>query len=1390
MEVSLTRQAEVTELLRWQRTNFRAFQRLVKCIKVDAIVEKWQFDDKLQNLQSRWAVIDNLHLQIDNYLEGSDRAYSEEFNGYEDLYEEIKGRLHTRLGSVVHKQQATPQLEIPVFAGRYTQWPTFYDLFREAVHENRSIQKGQKMQHLKGKLRGEAERLIQHLHISSENYDIAWELLTRRYNNPQMLFSKQMEILVNQPTIHKQCSDDLKRLHDTSRECISAVHNLGVDTSTWGPFLVHLLSKKLDQETCSDFKESRKAPRELPTLEEFMGFLEMKFTALEPVVQRRDREAIVSATPRRATNFQGSVSYRPKYQGNTPLRFHQAAPVMAYRCLLCNYEHELFKCRKFVALTPENKLKFVVQNKVCRTCLYTHYGAQCGSNKRCRECGEEHNTLLHSACSRPSWPLAHTSHAGTAGSSRPVSRPHNVSHVASDNEEVLLTTVSLKVQAESGEFIVLRALLDQGSQVSLMSENAAQLLGLRRHSYHASIAGIGNGANQSRGMVMLTCQSIHDDYQFATNALVIARVINNLPNVSFNRQTMPNITNINLADPEYNVSRPVDLLLDASVYSGIIMNGLIRNPEQNVIAQQTRLGWILSGNVRTFNCHVILNNLADISKYWELEDITTASDTMSPQEQYCEDFYQRTTSRLENGAYVVGIPMKPGFEQKLGASKLKALAQFKQVENKLERKQQLGEQYKQFIKEYQDLGHMRRAELAVGPSCFLPHHCVLKSDSTTTKLRVVFNASAATSTGHSLNDLMECGQNLQQDLQTLILNWRQFKYVITADIEKMFRTIFVRESDQQLQKVIWRDSVQEPLQEYCLTTITYGTKSAPFLAMRTLRQLAVDDAHLYPLAAAALQASFYMDDLLAGGNSIQEAKELQQQLMKMLKGAGMNLRKWASNDPQLISDLSQDQVDTALDFRCSESRKTLGLQWSAATDCFTFRSKLEVQSSKCHTKRQLLSDISKIFDPLGWLAPLTVKAKLLFQRAWAAGMSWDDKLSEVVQSDWNKLRDDMRHIDSFSINRHLGNMENVLYLHGFCDASEKAYAAAVYIITKDKDGVGTSRLIMAKTKLAPLNKATSLPRLELCGAGLLAQLIKKVTESISCLSRQNVKICAWTDSMVVLGWLKGDISRWKQFVANRVQQVTSVIEPASWYHVRSEDNAADCATRGLTSAQLVEQKIWWEGPEWLLQFKHDDIGPTCYEVPQLEVRKLNVHAAVFQDDNFITNLLNRHESITRVVRTLAWISRFITQARSKQCVKHSNYLTSAELNSAYTAVSKLIQGNYFNEEIASIQNKGYVRSSSKITGLNPFLDNEGLLRVGGRLANASISEAAKHAIILPSHGRFTQLIIEQGHKATLHGGARLTLSYVRNKYWIMGGMCSVKRVLRKCVRCRRFEANT
>ena len=1395
--------SKTEEMLKKQQSNFKALHRTLTHIELESVSEKWELEDLLRSVQSRWNAIDSLHWDLDSELNGSNQEYESAFCTYEQKYNDIKKAINKKIWSIAHIGQTTPKIEIPTFNGNYNNWVSFKDLFNETVHNNPSMSNAQKMQYLKSKVRGEAEKIIQHLPISSDNYTACWELLNQRYHNKNLIFTSHMHTMMNIPTMQQKSVTHLKRIHDTTLECLNAIKNLGVDISSWDPILVYSLTQKLDSESYSDYVESVENPRELPVLKEFLDYLEIKFTTLETSRRKQDNSTQKYQVVKHHSKQQNNnYNQRPNFYKNT---FSTSSKMISqsannknvvsakyYHCSLCNSnEHGIYFCKKFLLMPSFHRLKTIRKLNLCPNCLFDHQGKQCFSGKVCRDCNQDHNSLLHEAFSHSARPATDRADAA-GGSARGVSasvantsqekQVRSSSHVSLQNEpyEVLLPTAIIEIQSADGTYQKMRALLDQGSQISLITENAAQLLNIPRRKCKGVVSGIGDKESLCKGMITIHCSSTVSDYRFETDVLIMKNLIKHLPSQTLSKPNWTYLDQIKLADPEFYRSRPVDVLLGADIYSNILMDGIYRENSTLPTAQQTKLGWILSGNARTFQCNVVLNNIEQIQKFWEIEEISEESD-LSSEDKQCIAYYQETTVRREDGRYEVRLPLKSDYQENLGDSKSRAIAQFYKLEQRFRKNTEIASNYKSFIDEYLQLGHMIPSadDCNMIFKCYLPHHCVTREDSTTTKLRVVFNASQETSTGSSLNDVMCRGPNLQQDLQSLIIKWRQYKFVFTADIEKMFRQIWVNQDDQYLQMIIWRDHQSKILQEYKLATVTYGTKAAPFLAMMTLKQLARDEKANYQNSSApsVIEESFYMDDLIHGSYSIQEARKIQTDLINLLKSGGFNLRKWKSNAPELLTGVETDQKNQEnFDFKQAESSKALGLGWNPQNDHFTFQSKV-LSSSPRPTKRSLLSDISKLYDPLGWLAPLTTKLKILFQDVWKAKVQWDEPAPQNICNEWNKIKNDIEAISQCHIPRWLQTQENdQVELHGFCDASTQAYAGVVYCKTNKKSGT-TVTLVAAKAKVVPLSKNISLPRLELCGAVLLSKLMSKI---VNCLKEHDINIFGWTDSTAVLGWLNGEAHRWKPFVANRVKQVTAVIQADSWNYVKSKENPADSASRGLTASQLKEHALWWQGPEWLPSYKSEIEKQHNYYTNQemRKIKQVNV-MQLLSGSEVVKQILEKQSSLSKAIKVLAWVLRFAGKGRKQ------DYLSLSELSEAKNLIIKSIQEQEFSDEINNLTEGKTINSKSNIYSLNPILDENGILRVGGRLRHANLDPETKHPAIIPCNTRLVELIIDQAHMLTYHGGARLTTAYIRQKYWVIRGYNATKKRLRSCVKCRK-----
>ncbi|XP_071044159.1 uncharacterized protein [Parasteatoda tepidariorum] len=254
---------------------------------------------------------------------------------------------------------------------------------------------------------------------------------------------------------------------------------------------------------------------------------------------------------------------------------------------------------------------------------------------------------------------------------------------------------------------------------------------------------------------------------------------------------------------------------------------------------------------------------------------------------------------------------------------------------------------------------------------FMPHHGVYRPEKTSTKLRVAFNASTETNKGNSLNSIQLNGGVIQRDLYDHMLNFRKYRYAFTADIQKMYRMIEIDKNQRKLLRILWKDSANAPIKLYELNTVTYGTVSAPFLAMRTLQQIADDEGPNFPLAEPVIRNNFYKDDVLAGAETWSEVQDLKHELTCALQVAGIQLHKFCSNCPSL-----QTGSDKDYSFSDREEIKTLGVLWNCTQDKFVFKTD---RQDRTYTKRQVLSMIARIFDPLGLVGPVIAKANIFMQ---------------------------------------------------------------------------------------------------------------------------------------------------------------------------------------------------------------------------------------------------------------------------------------------------------------------------------------------------------------------------------------------------------------------------
>lgn len=1298
-----------------------------------------------------------------------------------------------------------PRIDLPKFSGDYLEWDNFRDLFESLIVANHALTNVQRLHYLKASLTGEASQLLKNVSITEANYESSWTTLKSRYDNRRVIITAHLQSFTCITPMTSESVKELKLLRDKTNEAITALKNLERPVSHWDDLLVFLTVQKLDARSCKEWEMSLGSKTEYPTYKELDTFLANRIRALESM-------QLCNASY--ASGKQTSNSL-PKAKRPSTFRAH-VSTVAAKPCLLCNASHSLAQCAQFKAKSPDDRRAVAKEHRCCFNCLKPgHMPRNCQVKQNCSVCHRRHHTLIHTEqaeattvlqTSSTSAPSASASMTQSSGDSIPTSvTVMTACETPTSDKSILLATAWVTLRNKDGGTLTIRALLDQGSESSFVTESAVQLLRAPRRSIHATMVGIGGQpAGTVRSMTSLTVSPIHNNGPYlAVDALILKKLTSYVPRLKTDVVTWSHIRDLQLADPNPGNPAPIDMILGADLYGLILRNGLRVGSPGTPVAQNTVFGWILSGLVSTGRDLSVLTtrvhhcSSADdlgmiLNKFWDLEELPGQTH-LTEDEKACDSHFVATHTRIpkgestDGGRYVVRLPFKDGPPIAIGESANIATKLYAKLENRLARDQELESAYCAFMDEYRTLGHMEPvatdAEQDSNQIVYLPHHPVVRPSSTTTRLRVVFNASCPTSNGTTLNNHQHTGPKLQRDLSEVVLRWRQHQYVYTADVQKMYRQIRVHPDDTDYQRIIWRSPCDQTMTAYRLCTVTYGTASAPYLALRVLKQLARDERENFPVGAQTLENDFYVDDVLFGADEIIDARNKRFELTQILASAGFQLHKWSCSDPRLLDDGTGSVGEHAL--RESEDVKLLGLVWNPETDAFKFN--VNGAQPTDTTKRSVLSVIARLFDPLGWLSPFVIIAKMLMQELWIRGGDWNNPIPDDLLERWREYCEQMLTLTEVTIPRWTGQGGATLgwEIHGFADASSRAYAAVVYLrVLKSMDSA-TVTLLIAKTKVAPI-KPVSIPRLELCAAALLARVIEHVQRSMNL---SHAPVYGWSDSTVVLAWLSQHPSKWQTFVANRVADIHTRLPKASWRHVPTADNPADCATRGLGMPEFAAHALWFEGPEWLR--RHSTAWParraTLDADAELEMRP-TLHSHTVQQDRPEWSLPHDVSSWPRLLRITAYCYQFIERVRSKQPRAISG-LTLSDLDRARRFWITYVQGLSFKTELQLLRRGSPLPATSSLRRLCPELDNSGLLRVGGRLANSHLQYNEKHPIILPRH-RVTDLIVSQAHLRALHGGTQLTLRILRQDYWIVGARVLVKSTIHRCVTCVRERATT
>lgn len=711
---------------------------------------------------------------------------------------------------------------------------------------------------------------------------------------------------------------------------------------------------------------------------------------------------------------------------------------------------------------------------------------------------------------------------------------------------------------------------------------------------------------------------------------------------------------------------------------------------------------------------------------------------------------------------------------------------------------------------------------------YLPMSLVVNENKVPIKTRNVYDASARYK-GTSLNQELLMGPNLLVDMLAPLMRMRINKFAVTADVKSMFHRVMISERDQQCQRVLWRENTQQSMQVYILQVMLFGPKCSPFASQIVKNQTADKWSSKYPEAAAVLKSFTYMDDTLCSFPSAEQAVAVSNQCIEILKSINWDLIGFQSNSIEVLRALNphnvkQDSIELMTMDESIYTTKVLGIAWNPKTDAFIFQVnknafvKLIKECGHKPTKRDQCSTIARIFDVLGFISHCTIRGKILLQRSWKSKIGWDDEIPDEALRDWLKWIENLESVSNLSIPRqrfkfHNMNEAESIELHTFCDAGKEAIASVSYFVA-NFNGSRQVSFVMSKAKVAPIRIKTKteiseMPRLEMLSCLIAARL----TNTIVNLHKDfNLRLFMWTDSEIVLNWLKNESIKLPKFAISPISEILETTSAGNWHHVDSKSNVADLATKFQRINFGDIDSPWFQGPSFLK--KPQEHWPKQKErsISSAVIFNVNHEASSFQSNMVLPNIncplasdlivdclspriISRWSKLVRAIaRALKiYFDAMIPLLKSKkwndhearQSIKTNNnfdILTPTDLERAELFIIRRMQKEAYPVEYERLQN-GKRISNTELLQLNVFMDENHVMRISSRVDLPASTYAQKFSPLIPKKSLLSTALLFHYHYRHRHVGLESQVAEFRSKYWMPQLRAQLKRIQSACNYC-------
>ncbi|KAL7745575.1 hypothetical protein ACLKA6_009799 [Drosophila palustris] len=1264
-------------------------------------------------------------------------------------------------------------------------WRHFISEFK-ATSAQCGFSKEENVRRLSKALKGAARDKVSLLLISAKDPDKIVSILEKAYGGPENvaleLMSKASEVKsVKQLTDFEEYNYSVQNISSA----LEYTDNMLIDTQRLLATMIGKLSESYLREWGA-FLRAENVTASYCTFEKLAEWSQKQADLIQDVSFFKKVMTI---------NQQSSVAEQPsanQVHNQEDEAVNQPKPKFKATCSICSEEkHPLNKCNTFLKADVKKRWDLANRHKACYCCLKFHKG-QCNERQACKidNCEKYHNSLLHKRLLQPN-----------------IAPPSNFSGCVSETKtKSLLKLVPIIVHGEKGSKEIV-AFLDEGSTSTIMDMSLAREVGIQGDVKPFCFSWTGGVYRyEADAETAKICLSGKNGMKHDLNDVWLIKDLS-LPSQQFDYNRLTELVPKNLVDIKKLQDKKPMLLIGQRHANLITTRAVINGDEHRPMLSKTKLGWVIHGPVQTelaaahFTCcQVNDENLQQMIKHqFSIENFGVCTvkvdKTQSLEDQLA--IYKAESSIVKKGNhYEVSLPWKSE-DVKLPDSNPMAIQRLKCLERKLLRNKETAQAYQNEIQKLLDKGYaiqLANADVLKSPKLwYLPHFAII-NPSKPGKVRLVFDA-AAECNGTSLNKNLLTGPDWSTSIVGILIRFRLHRVAVVADIREMFNQVRIADSDAAAQCFLWRN-LDQKRQPTVFQMMLFGTTSSPFLAQFVKNYNASKYKEEHPAAVKAILENHYVDDYLDSKPCSSEVINLITTIIQIHSKAGFELRQFISNSDEVMNSIPENlraaNVVAMIGDKTDVQQKVLGMLWDAKGDFFTYSTTTmhKLAGDLLHgniipTKRNVLSAVNSLYDPLGLMTPVTIKGRILMRDVWESGIGWDDTIKGDLIAKWQNWRKILNSIEDTKIPRcYSGNLPKAdrVEIHIFNDASAKAYSSAAYIrccYRTDDQWQYDVALVASKAKVSPIKHIT-IPKLETMAAVLGCRLAEMVQAELQIKLDERY---FWTDSRTVLAWINSD-KRMEVFVANRIGEICEKSTRAEWRWLSTNENIADVITRDNIPMHKLQ---WWlTGPEFLKK------PESMWENPKFAAEycdQTEIVMTLQQTEHPLNVLLQRISTYNKLIRSTAWIQRFIVNLSTHTLSQRkTGKLNVDEIEWAEKMWCKVVQQQSFPDDLIKLQT-GKPSSKLRLSKYCIYLDADNILRVDSRIERAKdLSAYTKKPIILDGKHTYTRMLINKMHVEAQHIGTQVVVHRFKTAYWMPKLNRIIRTTLNACVWCKRKKA--